>query len=52
MQGAERNGVYYGTMPKLLEPEEIAKLALYLAGDDSNFINGSIIGADYGWRAA
>src|SRR3984893_335511 len=50
--GAERNGVYYGTMPKLLQPEEIAKLALYLAGDDSNFINGAIISADYGWRAA
>jgi NAD(P)-dependent dehydrogenase (short-subunit alcohol dehydrogenase family) len=50
--GAERNGVYYGTMPKLLQPEEIAKLALYLAGDDSNFINGAIINADYGWRAA
>ncbi|MEA3134890.1 MAG: hypothetical protein QOG17_2736, partial [Gammaproteobacteria bacterium] len=50
--GAERNGLYYGTMPKSLQPEEIAKLALYLAGDDSSFINGAIISADYGWRAA
>ena len=50
--GAERNGVYYATMPKLLQPEEIAKLALYLAGDESSFINGAIISADHGWRAA
>jgi NAD(P)-dependent dehydrogenase (short-subunit alcohol dehydrogenase family) len=50
--GAERNGIYYSTMPKTLQPQEIARLALYLAGDDSSFISGAIISADYGWRAA
>jgi len=50
--GAERNGVYWATMTKMLQPEEIAKLALYLAGDESTFINGTIITADNGWRAA
>jgi NAD(P)-dependent dehydrogenase (short-subunit alcohol dehydrogenase family) len=50
--GAERNGLYYGTMPRLLQPQEIAKLALYLAGDDSSFVSGAVITADYGWRAA
>jgi NAD(P)-dependent dehydrogenase (short-subunit alcohol dehydrogenase family) len=50
--GAERNGLYYSTMPKILQPVEIAKLALYLASDDSNCISGAIITADYGWRAA
>jgi NAD(P)-dependent dehydrogenase (short-subunit alcohol dehydrogenase family) len=50
--GAERNGLYYGIMPKVLVPEDIAKLALYLAGDESTFLNGAIISADYGWRAA
>ena len=50
--GAERNGLYYGTMPRTLQPDEIAKLALYLASDDSTCISGDVICADYGWRAA
>jgi NAD(P)-dependent dehydrogenase (short-subunit alcohol dehydrogenase family) len=50
--GAERNGVYWATMPNMLQPEDIAKLALYLAGDESTFINGTVISADHGWRAA
>lgn len=50
--GAERNGIYYATMPRILQPEEIARLALYLASDDSACISGDIISADYGWRAA
>jgi NAD(P)-dependent dehydrogenase (short-subunit alcohol dehydrogenase family) len=50
--GAERNGIYYATMPRMLQPQEIAKLALFLAGDDSACISGDIISADYGWRAA
>jgi NAD(P)-dependent dehydrogenase (short-subunit alcohol dehydrogenase family) len=50
--GAERNGLYYSTMPRMLQPEEIARVALYLASDDSACISGDIISADYGWRAA
>jgi NAD(P)-dependent dehydrogenase (short-subunit alcohol dehydrogenase family) len=50
--GLERNMLYWGTMPRTLQPEEIAKVALYLASDDSSCISGDVICADYGWRAA
>lgn len=33
------------------EPEEIAQTALFLASDDSSFINGTVITADGGWTA-
>lgn len=33
------------------EPEEIAKIALILASDDSSLINGAVITADAGWTA-
>ena len=35
-----------------IEPIDIANLALFLASDDSKFVNGAIIPADAGWRAA
>jgi NAD(P)-dependent dehydrogenase (short-subunit alcohol dehydrogenase family) len=37
--------------PRVGEPEEIAKIALFLACDDSSLINGTIITADAGWTA-
>lgn len=33
------------------EPEDIAKAALYLASDDSNYVTGSILYVDGGWTA-
>ena len=36
---------------RLIEPEEIAQLALYLCGPYSNSISGSSFGIDNGWTA-
>lgn len=44
MSGATNN-------PRSGEPEEVANVALFLASDDSGFINGEVIKADAGWMA-
>ncbi len=36
---------------KLGDPMEIARVALFLACDDSSFVNGAVITADGGWTA-
>jgi NAD(P)-dependent dehydrogenase (short-subunit alcohol dehydrogenase family) len=38
-------------LPRVGEPEEIAKLALFLVSDGSSFLNGSLVVADAGWTA-
>ena len=50
--GSERTRLYVSLKPALLEPIDIARLALFLASDESRYINGAIIPADAGWRAA
>lgn len=37
--------------PRTGEPEDIAKVALFLASDDASFVNGVVITADAGWTA-
>lgn len=37
--------------PRMGEPEEVAKVALFLASDDSSFVNGATVVADAGWTA-
>lgn len=37
------------TLPRMADPVEIAKLALFLASDDSSFVNGSCVIIDAGW---
>lgn len=38
-------------MPRIGEAEEIAKTALFLASNDSSFLNGTVVTADGGWTA-
>ena len=40
-----------GNSPRTGTPEEIATIALFLASDDSSFVNGVAIAADGGWTA-
>jgi NAD(P)-dependent dehydrogenase (short-subunit alcohol dehydrogenase family) len=49
--GGERAGVFGALMPRLLEPDEIAAVAVFLASDESRALNGAIIAADAGWSA-
>jgi NAD(P)-dependent dehydrogenase (short-subunit alcohol dehydrogenase family) len=50
--GAQRAGAYAALIPAMLEPQDIAALALFLASDESRMVNGAIIPADAGWTAA
>ncbi len=49
--GAARAGAFAALIPAVLEPTDIAALALFLASDKSRYINGAIIPADAGWMA-
>ncbi|MGG6310305.1 SDR family oxidoreductase [Paenibacillus macerans] len=49
--GMERAQVGMGINPGLGKPEDIAKVALFLASDDSSFVNGTTVTADAGWTA-
>ena len=48
----ERINLYISIMPQIGKAIDIAHLALFLASDESKFINGAVISADAGWRAA
>jgi len=39
------------TIPRMAEPQEIAKLALFLVTDESSYVNGSCVVIDGGWSA-
>ncbi len=49
--GGARAGAFAALIPAMLEPSDIAALALFLASDESRHINGAIITADAGWMA-
>lgn len=50
--GMERTKVVQGVIPRVGQPEEIAQVALFLATEESSFVNGTVITADGGWTAA
>jgi len=49
--GMERAMAGINLSPRTGEPEEIAKIALFLASDDSSFVNATVLTADGGWTA-
>lgn len=49
--GASGTQVTQSVIPRLGQAEEIAGVALFLASDESSFINGAVIAADAGWTA-
>lgn len=49
--GMQRAMVGINVNPRAGEPEEIAKVALFLASDDASFVNATVITADAGWTA-
>ena len=50
--GASRTKIPQSVVPRAGQPEEIAKVALFLASDESSFVNGTVVTADAGWTAA
>ncbi|EFM08564.1 short-chain dehydrogenase/reductase SDR [Paenibacillus curdlanolyticus YK9] len=49
--GMERAMAGITLNPRTGEPEEIAKVALFLGSDDASFVNGTVVTADAGWTA-
>ncbi|EUJ21886.1 SDR family oxidoreductase [Listeria aquatica] len=49
--GQARAMIGMGVSPRTGEPEEIAKVALFLASDDASFVNGVVVQVDGGWTA-
>lgn len=50
--GTERLQAVQGIIPRVGAPEEIAQAALFLASEDSSFINGVVLPVDGGWTSA
>ena len=51
VEGMERIQGVLALNPATGEGDDIANVALFLASDDSKFVNGQIVGVDAGWSA-
>lgn len=49
--GASRQALGMGINPRAGQPEEIAKMAIFLGSDEASFVNGQVITVDGGWTA-
>jgi NAD(P)-dependent dehydrogenase (short-subunit alcohol dehydrogenase family) len=45
-------GPWHACTPGTLQPEDVARLALFLASDDASAVNGAVVAVDKGWGAA
>lgn len=50
--GMSRAGMTHSLSPRAGKPDEIAQAALFLATDESSFVNGTVITVDGGWTSA
>jgi NAD(P)-dependent dehydrogenase (short-subunit alcohol dehydrogenase family) len=50
-EGAERTGLGLALNPRFGMPSEIASVAVFLASEDSGYVNGQCIQVDGGWSA-
>lgn len=49
--GMERTKLGQSLIPRVGKPEDIANVALFLASDESSFVNGTVVTADAGWTS-
>lgn len=49
--GSKRALEFVAMMPAIMQPIEIARMGLFLASDESKYVNGAIIPVDAGWQA-